>query len=110
MTHQIVEPEPHSKPRFGDGWEHIPHWLRIVLSAVAIGAVILVLYLTRRLVHVMGSVAFQPLQLGDVRARLRKMRDADLLRYGRAAARLCRPEAQFGHRPRQVVVDQLKEA
>ena len=31
----------------GAGWEHIPRWLRIVLSMVAIGAVILVLYLTR---------------------------------------------------------------
>ena len=47
MTHEIIEPEPHSKPRFGGGWEHIPRWLRIVLSAIAIGAVILGLYLTR---------------------------------------------------------------
>ena len=38
------------------------------------------------------------------------MSDGDLLRYGRAAASLCRPERQFGHPPRQVFVDQLEEA
>jgi hypothetical protein len=58
----------------------------------------------------MGSVGFQPLQLDDVRARLHKMSDADLLRFGRAAASLCRPGNQFGHRPREVLVHQLKEA
>jgi hypothetical protein len=58
----------------------------------------------------MSSVGFQPLQLEAVRARLRKMSDADLLRFGRAAASLCRPEQQFGHPPRQVFVDQLQEA
>jgi hypothetical protein len=47
MTHEIVNPEPHSKLRFGAGWEHFPRWLRIVVSAIAIAAVILVLYLTR---------------------------------------------------------------
>jgi hypothetical protein len=31
----------------------------------------------------MGSVGVQPFQLEDVRARLRKMSDADLLRFGR---------------------------
>jgi hypothetical protein len=55
----------------------------------------------------MGSVGFQPLQLEDVRAKLRRMSGADLLRFGRAAASLCRPERQFGHPPRQVFVDQL---
>jgi hypothetical protein len=59
---------------------------------------------------IMGSVGFQPFQLEEVRARLRKMTDADLLRFGRAAASLCRPEEQFGHPPRQVFVVQLYEA
>ena len=40
----------------------------------------------------MSSVGFQPLQLEDVRARLRKMSDADLLRFGaRFASRLRMP-------------------
>jgi hypothetical protein len=43
----------------------------------------------------MGSVGFQPLKLEELRARLRKMSDEDLLRFGRAAASLCRPEEQF---------------
>jgi hypothetical protein len=55
----------------------------------------------------MGSVGLQPLRLEAVRARPCEMSDADFLRFGRAAASLCRPEGQFGHRPRQVFVDQL---
>jgi hypothetical protein len=58
----------------------------------------------------MSSVGFQPVQVEAVRARLRKMSDADLLRFGRAAASLCPPEGQFGHPPRQVFMDQLQEA
>jgi|HubBroStandDraft_4_1064222.scaffolds.fasta_scaffold89159_1 hypothetical protein len=34
----------------------------------------------------MGSVGFQPLQIDEVRARLRKMTDEALIRYGRASA------------------------
>jgi hypothetical protein len=59
---------------------------------------------------IMSSVGFQPLQLDEVRARLQKMSDADLLHFGRAAASLCRPEKQFGRPPRKVFVDQLNEA
>jgi hypothetical protein len=58
----------------------------------------------------MSSVGFQPLQLESVRARLKKMSDADLLRFGKAAASLCQPGNQFGDPPRQVFVDQLQEA
>jgi hypothetical protein len=47
MIHEIVDPEPHSKPKFGDGWEFIPRWLRVVLCAIAIAVMGLVLYLTR---------------------------------------------------------------
>jgi hypothetical protein len=50
------------------------------------------------------------LQLEEVRARLRKMSDADLIRFGRAAAGMCSPEANFGRPPRQVFVEQLEEA
>jgi hypothetical protein len=47
MTHEIVEPEPHSRPKFRDGWEHMPRWLRVVLFAIAVAAMTLVVYLTR---------------------------------------------------------------
>jgi len=57
----------------------------------------------------MGSVGFHQLKLEEVRARLRKMSDADLLRFGSAAASLCRPGGQFGHPPRRVFVEQLQE-
>jgi hypothetical protein len=58
----------------------------------------------------MGSVGFQPFQLEEVRARLAKMSDADLLRFGRAAASLCKPDGNFGHAPRKVFIEQLHEA
>jgi hypothetical protein len=58
----------------------------------------------------MGSVGFRPYQLEEVRVRLRKMSDEELLRFGRAAASLCRPEDQFGRPPRAVFVEQLREA
>jgi hypothetical protein len=47
MTHEIVDPEPHSKPKLGDGWEYIPRWLRIGLFVIAVSVMILILYLTR---------------------------------------------------------------
>jgi hypothetical protein len=52
----------------------------------------------------MGSVGFQALQLDELRACLRKMNDEELLRFGRAAASLCRPEDQFGQPPRALAV------
>ena len=58
----------------------------------------------------MGSVGFQPFQLDEVRARLAKMSDADLLRFGRAAATLCKPDGNFGQPPRKAFVEQLYEA
>jgi hypothetical protein len=58
----------------------------------------------------MGSVSFQPLQLDEVRAGLRQMSDADLLRFGKDAASLCLLENQSGHPPRPVFVVQLEEA
>jgi hypothetical protein len=54
----------------------------------------------------MGSVGFQPFQIEEVRERLRKMTDQELIRFGRASAGMCSPEANFG----EVFVDQLREA
>jgi len=38
------------------------------------------------------------------------MSDGEPIRFGQAAARLCRPEGNFGHAPRDVFVLQLQEA
>jgi hypothetical protein len=58
----------------------------------------------------MGPVGFQPFRLEEVRERLQKMSDAELIRFGRASAGMCSPEANFGQPPRQVFVKQLREA
>jgi hypothetical protein len=52
----------------------------------------------------MGFVGFQYFEFDTLRARLRKISDTDLLRFGRAAASLCRPEDQFGHPSRDKFV------
>jgi hypothetical protein len=57
-----------------------------------------------------GSVGLQNFDVETLRERLSKMSDADLVRFGRAAASLCRPEEQFGRRPRAVFVEQLQKA
>lgn len=57
----------------------------------------------------MGSVGFQLFQLDEGRARLRKMSDANLPRFGRAAASPCEPDGNFGEPPRRVFVEQLEE-
>lgn len=49
-------------------------------------------------------------RLEELRGRLRKMSDPESIRFGRAAAGMCSPEANFGEPPRQVFVDQLSEA
>jgi len=46
----------------------------------------------------------------SLRARLRKMNDQELLRYGRAAKSMSSPDAYFGRPPRQAFVIQLEEA
>ena len=46
----------------------------------------------------------------ELRARLQKMSDAELLRFGKAARNLCSPEANRGTAPRKVFVIQLREA
>jgi hypothetical protein len=51
-----------------------------------------------------------PLNLDQLRARLRAMDDRMLKQWGAAAARLCSPESNRGAPPRQVFVVQLREA
>jgi hypothetical protein len=58
----------------------------------------------------MGSVGFLPFELEGIRARLRKMSDAELLRYGKAAKHMCAPEANVDSPPSEVYVTQLREA
>ena len=58
----------------------------------------------------MDSAGFQPLQLEQWREGLRKMSDEELSNFGRAALGMCSPEANFGHPPRSIFVDQLQES
>jgi len=46
----------------------------------------------------------------ELRARLRKMTDNELRRFGRAARNVCSPEANRGEPPREELVIQLEEA
>ena len=48
--------------------------------------------------------------LESLRARLRKMSDQELLRFGQAAKSMSSPSAYFGQPPRQTFVIQLEEA
>ena len=50
------------------------------------------------------------LDLEALRARLRRMNDQELLRFGKSARYMCSPEANLGKEPRQVFVIQLREA
>jgi hypothetical protein len=50
------------------------------------------------------------LDLEALRARLRRMSDRELLRFGQAARYMCSPAANLGKRPRRVFVIQLREA
>jgi hypothetical protein len=62
----------------------------------------------------LNSVGFSSsdneIDLEGLRARLRKMTDSELLRYGRAAKSMCSPDAYFGQAPRQAFLIQLEEA
>jgi hypothetical protein len=49
-----------------------------------------------------------PIAVEEFRARLRKMTDAELLRFGKAARYMCSPAANFG-KPREAFVIQLRE-
>jgi hypothetical protein len=57
----------------------------------------------------MGSVGFLPFDLENLRDRLRKMSDDELLRFGKAAREMSKPETNFG-KSSEVYVTQLREA
>jgi hypothetical protein len=50
------------------------------------------------------------LDLEALRARLRRMSDRELLRFGRSARYMCSPAANLGKEPRKVFVIQLRQA
>ena len=50
------------------------------------------------------------IDLEELRTRLRKMSDGELLRFGKAGKCMCSPEANMGKPPREAFVIQLKEA
>jgi hypothetical protein len=50
------------------------------------------------------------IDLAQLRERLGKMNDSDLLRFGSAARFMCSPQANFNEPPRESFVVQLKEA
>jgi hypothetical protein len=52
----------------------------------------------------------EPTDANEVRTRLQKMSDEQLLRFGKAAAFMCSPQANFGEPPREAFVIQLREA
>jgi hypothetical protein len=52
----------------------------------------------------------EAVDLDELRARLRKMTDADLIEFGKAARYMCSPKANLGKPPRQSFVIQLREA
>jgi hypothetical protein len=58
----------------------------------------------------MSALATGELDLEQLRQRLQKMNDAELLRFGQAAKYMCSPEANLGHPPRDAFVIQLREA
>jgi hypothetical protein len=49
-----------------------------------------------------------PIDLEEFRVRLRKMTDAELLKYGQAGQYLCSPKANFGKPPRKTFEIQLR--
>ena len=57
--------------------------------------------------HLAGSVH---IDLDQLRDRLRRMDDADLIRFGRAAKFMTSPEVNIGKDPRLEFVIQLEEA
>jgi hypothetical protein len=50
-----------------------------------------------------------PIDVEEFRVRLRKMTDAQFLRYGKAARYMCSPTAYFGNAPRETFVIRLRE-
>jgi hypothetical protein len=56
------------------------------------------------------SNAFNVLDLDELRKRLRKMSDNDLIKFGKDCAFLCSPKQDFGKPPDKVWSVQLTEA
>jgi hypothetical protein len=50
------------------------------------------------------------LDLEALRARLQRMNDTELLRFGKSVRYMCSPEANLGKEPRKAFVIQLREA
>ena len=48
--------------------------------------------------------------LNDLRERLRKLTDSELLAFGKSARYVCSPAANLGKTPREPFVIQLREA
>jgi len=59
----------------------------------------------------LSGIAIQTdIDLEQLRARLRKMTDTELRRFGKAAKFMCSPGANLGKPPRECFVIQLEEA
>ena len=65
------------------------------------------IYYMRDMSHLAHEAA---VDLEGPRERLRKMSEAELLRFGKAAKFMCSPEANRGKPPRECFVIQLNEA
>jgi hypothetical protein len=52
----------------------------------------------------------EAVDLDELRTRLRKMTDADLIAFGNGARYMCSPKANLGKPPRQPFVIKLREA
>jgi hypothetical protein len=50
------------------------------------------------------------IDVDELRARLRKMTDAELIAFGKAARNMCSPAANLGQPPREPFMIQLREA
>jgi len=57
-----------------------------------------------------ASIAFSELSVEELRVRLQKMSDEELVKFGKAAAYMCSPKANLRQPPREEFVIQLKEA
>jgi hypothetical protein len=56
------------------------------------------------------STAFDEIDVNEVRERLRKMTDRQLVEFGKAASLMCSPAVNFGKPPREAFLIQLREA
>jgi hypothetical protein len=52
----------------------------------------------------------KPIDVDQLRIRLRRMSDSELIQFGEAARYMCSPQATHGRPPRESYVIQLREA